>query len=329
MEKKHVIGVDVSKETLDLVFSDNEKHLKISNDEKGFKKLMWELKKTKIPMDKFLFVMEFTGHYSYPFEHFLSKKEITFAKVPAMEIKFSNGVVRGKNDKIDARQIASFGVRCPDKLRISVTDKKLNYLKGLLSLRDRLVKQRAGFKASIAEQKRFFELRDSDILLKTQAKMINQLDKEIEKVETVIKQTINEQQSMKENYQIITSVKSVGFVLGAYMLVWTKNFTCFNDARKFACYSGIAPFDHSSGKSLKKRPRVSQLANKKAKTLLSLAARIAIQHDQELKSYYQRRIESGKNKTSTLNIVSNKLVYRIFAVVKRRSEFQSNYSFAA
>ena len=56
-----------------------------------------------------------------------------------------------------------------------------------------------------------------------------------------------------------------------------------------------------------------------------MGARTAIQYDKELKEFYKRRVASGKSKTSSLNIVRNKIIYRMFAVVKRGTPFIKNY----
>jgi transposase len=106
----------------------------------------------------------------------------------------------------------------------------------------------------------------------------------------------------------------------------TKNFTAFKDGRKFSCYCGSAPFDHSSGKSIRKKTRVSHLADKRMKTLLTLGARTAIQHDKELKAFYERRLLMGKSKNSTINIVRNKIILRMFAVINRQTPFVKQYS---
>jgi transposase len=111
--------------------------------------------------------------------------------------------------------------------------------------------------------------------------------------------------------------------------VVTDCFTGFTDSRKFACYAGIAPFEKQSGTSLKTKARVSHYANKKIKSLLNLSASSAILAVPELKAYNQRRVESGKSKMSTLNIVRNKIVHRIFAVVKRGTPYVSLYKHAA
>ena len=77
------------------------------------------------------------------------------------------------------------------------------------------------------------------------------------------------------------------------------------------------------------KPRVSHLADKQMKTLLDLSAKSAIQYDKELKEYYLKRTQNGKSKMSTINVVRNKILYRMFAVVKRQTPFTESYSQAA
>ena len=55
----------------------------------------------------------------------------------------------------------------------------------------------------------------------------------------------------------------------------------------------------------------------------------AIKINGEYKQYYKRRQELGKNNMSSLNIIRNKLVARIFAVVKRQSPYVDLQKFAA
>jgi hypothetical protein len=65
------------------------------------------------------------------------------------------------------------------------------------------------------------------------------------------------------------------------------------------------------------------------KTLLDLSAKSAIQYDKELREYYLKRIQNGKSKMSTINVVRNKILYQMFAVVKRQTPFIEHYSQAA
>lgn len=132
--------------------------------------------------------------------------------------------------------------------------------------------------------------------------------------------------NVKQNFSLLTTIKGVGDVIATATIVKTKNFTAFKNGRKFCCYCGSAPFDHSSGKSIRKKTRISHLADKTMKTLLTMGARTAIQHDKELKAFYERRLAMGKSKNSTINIVRNKIILRMFAVINRQTPFIQQYS---
>jgi transposase len=67
--------------------------------------------------DQVLICFEYTGLYSFPLAEFLSKRQIKFSMVAALEIKRSLGIVRGKNDKIDARRIAEYAYLRKDNLK--------------------------------------------------------------------------------------------------------------------------------------------------------------------------------------------------------------------
>jgi len=163
------------------------------------------------------------------------------------------------------------------------------------------------------------------LLLKTQEKLVRELSYSIAKVEDEIIKLINSDSEVKRVYKLITSIKGIEPIVAANLIVITQCFTTFENSRKLACYCGVAPFEKQSGSSLKSKNRVSHYANKKMKALLNLAASSAIQSNLELKTYYTRRIENGKSRMSTLNIIRNKLLHRIFAVVKRGTPYVEIY----
>ena len=160
-------------------------------------------------------------------------------------------------------------------------------------------------------------------------KLIKTLNDQVEKVESEIKQLIKEDEQLKKLYELVTSVKGVGLIIGVSFIVYTNGFTSFDNWRKFASYSGIAPFEYSSGTSIKGKNKISPLANKRMKGLLSNAACCAIQHSKEMKEYYESRISKGKSKMATQNIIRNKIVSRVFAVVKRQTPYVEILKYAA
>ena len=118
-----------------------------------------------------------------------------------------------------------------------------------------------------------------------------------------------------------SSVTGVGRITALYLMTATDLFTKCRNPKQLASYCGVVPFQYTSGKSIKKQPRVHFMANKKLKSLLHLCALSAARYDQGLKLYFERKVEQGKNPMLVLNNVRNKLVHRIYAVVKRDSPY--------
>jgi transposase len=326
MKLQHIIGADLSKESIDLACHQLQTHLKITNSASGFRQLLKWLKQQKISYSDIMIVMEHTGLYSYHMENFLHKHQIRFTKVSALAIKRSLGLIRGKNDKLDAERIARYGFEKRDQLQSEKPmDKGFQRLQMLHSTRERLTKHRSSLICALKEYR--IVLSPVDPIMRSHEKLIEELSVQIKLIEEQIKQCIQTAApSVNRNYKLLTGITSVGPVIAIATILKTKNFTAFKDGRKFSCYCGSAPFDHSSGKSIRKKTRVSHLADKRMKTLLTLGARTAIQHDKELKIFYERRLLMGKSKNSTINIVRNKIILRMFAVINRQTPFVKQYS---
>ena len=279
------IGIDISKLTFDVRIHSSQVYHQFENSIKGFEKLLkWTYKNSSFSKENILFVFEHTGLYSHQLSVFLTQKEIAYSLVPGLEIKRSLGIVRGKDDKVDATKIALYGYRLRDEISTyKLPENQLISLKRLLSLRERLVKQRAGFKSSLKEQKRVLISKENLILLRTQERMIHYLSKQIKDVEKEMKFIIAGDDNLKQQFKLITSITGVGSQTALFIIAYTHGFSRFDNSRKFASYCGIAPFPNSSGTSIRGKTKVSNLANKKIKSLLDLSAKSAIQHNYEMK----------------------------------------------
>lgn len=331
MKIKDTVGIDMSKLSFDARIHSNQVESKFDNDKKGYKKLIdWAFNNSETSKGNIIFVFEHTGLYSHGLSVYLSSKDIPFLIVPGLEIKQSIGMTRGKNDKADAKNIAKYAYRMRDEITPTVlSSEEEQCLKRLLSLRQRLVKQRAGFKNSLKEQKRVLSKKDNKTLLSTQEKMISYLTKQIDQINDEMMDVLKKNESMLKNYELITSINGIGGQTALFVIAYTANFTKFKNHRKFASYCGIAPFENQSGTSIIGKTKVSNLANKKIKSLLDLCAKTSIQHNTEMRSYYEKRIEKGKNKMSTVNIIRNKLVARMFAVVNRNEPYVDTMKYIA
>jgi len=319
------IGCDISKSFFDVSHLEDGPAIylgRFDNDIKGYLTLIKSLRKvTNISIDKWVICFENTGCYSKPLLKWLHTYGINCIEENPLRISRSLGLRRGKSDKIDSLDICRYLIEKQDILALTQPlDLTITKLKKFLSRRDFLVRQRSALKVSLKEQKGFIdselynELKDDNDLL------IAEYDRQIKELESKIDTTVLQDKAIAKSYKLIRSVIGIGRITGAYLIATTNNFESFTCSRKYASYCGIAPFPRSSGKKIG-RNKVSHMANKKIKSLLSNCILLSIRHDPQLASYYQRKLEEGKETGIVLNAVKNKIIQRVFAVVKRQTPY--------
>ena len=326
-KQKECVGIDVSKKTLDAHLHLGKSHSRFTNDLAGITELLsW--------------ISERTGSYSICFEHCgvyaitlssaLAEQGVEFYVVSGLAVKRSMGIKRGKTDKLDAKALARYAYLHQQELKpYELSEEAVSSLKALLAHREHLVKQ------CTAEKIRKGELvphlpEDIQTMCKEQIEaIILLLTEQVKSIDKEIRQLIKQNQQLNDTYNHLTSIKGVGPVLAASMIVLTNNFRNFDCWRKFASYAGVAPFDYSSGTSIKGRTKISHLANKRIKATLSQAAASAMVHNTEMRLYFNRKLMEGKPKMLILNNIKNKLIARMFAVAKRKTPYVDVTKFAA
>lgn len=332
MEKKWFIGIDVSKGWHDIAVINEQNpgeyvvEMRIDNTIQGFGEFNKQLTKSSVDLKESVVCMEHTGTHSLLFIAWLQQKEVTTVVEPALQIQKSLGMQRGKNDSIDARRISQYAYTQRHKLKeYELPSKDLLKVKQLLTYRDQLVKTRTMYKNSIQSHRQYDQLTDNKSVVNEIDDLIRMFDEKVKKVEKQITEIINNDEALKKNHKLASSVKGVGLVISAMMLVTTQNFTAFTDARKYSCYTGLVPYEHTSGTSIKGKSRTSHLANKRLRAYFNNGANSACTHDPEIRDYYQRKRDQGKEHKLVMNVIANKLVSRVFAVVNRQSEYVSLY----
>lgn len=330
MKLKEFIGIDVSKEHIDVFVYSSKAHAKFANNEIGFNKMMqWTEDHLSCATAEILFAFEHAGLYSLPLSLFLDENRHKFTIIPGLELKRSRGIVRGKADDIDAKAIAEYAYEKRERIRLyEMPGEILLKLKRLLSYRERLVKERTAYKGRLKEFKAFLDEEENAVILNSHLEVLSTLDKEIKRIGDELERLLKEDEKLLKQYDLINSIKGIGPQTALMMIVLTNGFTKFDTWRKFASYSGTAPFPNESG-LFKGKTKTSPLANKRIKALLSCCASSAKQYNPEMKMYYQRRVVEGKNEMSTLNIIRNKLIARAFAVVKRDTPYVDTLGFAS
>jgi transposase len=329
-EQKYFIGVDVSKNTLDftLVISGKvQKHTQIGNTEKAIKAMLkkWE-KEYEIEWENCLLCMEHTGIYCYRLLNCVENSSMEVCLESSYTIQRSQGLQRGKNDKIDSERIAMYAWKHREKLRRYQVPKRVLFdLKHLVGQRRVLIKARKQIYNYVKETGEFVPRDLKKQLNKNCSKSLKALTTEIKALEKSILNLIQSDSEIKHLYDIVTSVDGIGQVTAALLLVTTNGFTRITEGKKYACYAGVVPFENSSGTSVRGKTRVSYMANKEVKTALHLAALSATRSKGDLGIYFRRKVLSGKNKMSVLNAIRNKIVLRVFACVRDNRLYEKTY----
>jgi transposase len=315
------VGVDISKDTLDAAIYPAKDakldFLHFDNTQKGLQEMMSWIRKRGIKPKEMVICAEYTGVYSNALIAFTEKKGIALSLNSPLDIKRSMGIARGKNDKVDAGRIADYAYTHKDKLKIykkpSETILKLQYL---LTERRQYMKQRTSLLNIHGELGKYETVAGR----KRNETAIKGIEKLIKANEEQMQSIITSDPEVNRNYELVKSVKGIGLINAISTVVYTNNFKSFETPRQYACYIGVAPFDHTSGTSVKGRTQVSKICRTQQKAELSMAARCAIIHDPGLRKYYLRKMkEKGGGRGMhglVLNAVKFKLILRMFAVVR-------------
>lgn len=314
------VGIDVSKATLDFSVVQGGKqtvHLRIENKPKAIGKLLKVLaKEYSQNLAQAVFCMEYTGIYNNHLLQVLREQKLDVWMESAVQIKRSMGLQRGKNDRVDARRIAMYAYRNRDEMKLwKPAREQVQKLKQLFGIRKRLLKTKGCLKKPLGELS-FLPPEQQKILKSSCRHTLRAIEKDIEGVDRQIDQAIREDEHLQHIFKLATSVKGIGRISAIQMMVATNEFKSITEAKKFACFAGVAPFEHTSGTSVRGKTRVSNMADKSIKSSLHMAALAAIREKGELQDYFLRKVEQGKNKMSVLNAVRNKLIHRVFACVR-------------
>ena len=329
--KKLFIGIDFAKEKFDAAIikacglreTGNREYGVFKNDRKGFQQFMKWVRTHAVDTleEEWLFCGEDTGTCSTGLSKWLYGKGLDIWIETPYTIRHSSGIQRAKTDKADSSMIAEYAWRHQDKaLLYEPLSESLSTLREIFLYRHKLVQQRVAMDIR-KQDKEHSELSKAMNFIKRKSDhIIEEIDKAIKECDKMIDRTIEEDEELKENYTIITSVKGIACQNAACLLIFTNNFKRFDlDPRKIACYYGVAPFGRQSGTSVHSPARTSHFANKMIKALLAQAAQCARIYNPEIKEYYNRLIKRGKKPLVALNNVKNKLIRIIVALVRNKT----------
>lgn len=330
MELTYYIGCDVSKNELDFaIYRGNAFafHREIENNSKSIDTFFQELKQLPdFDLASTVVCMEHTGIYNNPLLEYLYKKQANICLESALQIKNSQGNLRGKNDKIDAIRIAEYAYTFRAKIKLWKPKREvIQQLARFSSDRTRLITAQKMLQTPLNESKIFSSSKLHKASNKLFSNTLKSIKKDLEKIDVAIKEVIKSDEELSRLFGIITSVEGIGEVTAVGIIVTTNEFKDINDSKKYACYAGVAPFVRESG-IFRGKGRVSPLANKVMKSLLHMASLSAIRYNETIRAYYERKVAEGKSKMSVLNAVRNKLIHCIFACVNQNRKYEKTYT---
>ena len=322
--KKTIIGIDISAKTLDLcIKKENSKEfIQLENTVKAIKKY---LKGYEKEAENIIISMENTGKYNWNLYEVLEAMTFTVFVIHPFHLKKSLGLIRGKNDKIDAERISLFTEKNKDELvQWTPCSNELKQIRIIASERKSMIKSRS----KLLQQLKEYQLMKTGKLKTKLANMckkkIDLLSKQIKELDQLMEEVIEQNQQLNKQIDRMRSIPGVGKVLSCAILAKTEGFKLYNEPRKLACCAGVVPFNYQSGTSINSRFKVSHLADKSLKTLLHMAAMRAVRLNCDLKIYYERKVAEGKNKMSVLNAVRNKIIHIIFSLIKNETFYKNN-----
>jgi len=308
-------GIDISKDVFD-VMNSNGNYFQFENDHIGFKKFV------KLLSQKSHCVMEATGYYHYKLAYYLVENNIKVSVENPLSVKrfIQMRLSKIKTDKSDAKMICLYAQNVDLKLWEGQTKNQIECLQitRLLSL---YFKQTTALKNKIHGEDVLGN--PSSLVVRSLKRSLKHKQKEIKALEEKLIEIVK-----LDHQELLTRLQSIpglGRKTSIMLIVLTNGFERFTSASELCSYSGLTPIIRQSGTSVKGRPRISKMGNKKLRNLLFMCSFTACKNNKACKALYDRIVAKGKSKKLALIAVCNKLLKQAFAIAKSGLIYDETY----
>lgn len=304
-----IIGIDVSKDRLDVHVRPTGRKLSYSRDAAGIEALIGELD----GLAPQLIALEATGGFEEVVVASLGAAGLPVVTVnPAQVRLFADAIgQRAKTDPIDAGVIAHFAETTKPQVR-PLLDAATQALSDLVTRRRQIIQM------IVAEGQR--EKRASGRARKSIQRLLKALRAELSDLDAEISDTVRGSPLWREQEDLLSSVPGVGPITARAMLAELPELGSL-DRRKIAALVGLAPFTRQSGKWRGK----SSIGGGRAsvRTALFMAAMTAMRRNPVLRAFHQRLRAAGKPKMVALIAVARKLLTILNAILRDRTRWQT------
>lgn len=322
----HYIGIDVSKDTLDLYHEISGKgfHCVIANKKASIEGFC-ETLGTKYPEQSVQFVLEATGTYSDVVIHTLTGQNLAFSVISPEK---SRGFMNSENltnitDKQCAKMLCKFGSQKKPPTYQMPTEAEM-HLKQLISTLDDLKKDLRRIENQQHAQLQLVNC--SPQIVAIREAQISETKKHIQSIEAEINKL--SQANFEAMITNIETIACVGKTTATAIVIATQGLQNCDSAKSLAKFIGLCPNQGDSGTSVRKQSHIPKSGITSIKNLLFNCARSALRCNPLLKAFFDKLVKNGKNGKVALTAVMHKLVRIIFGVAKSGIEYDPNFSFA-
>lgn len=307
------IGIDVSKQTLDVATLPNKSPQTFTNDQAGFGQLLKSLPKS----GTCLITIEATGGYQRPVVAELIAAGHQVAVVNPKQVRdFAKAFgIKAKTDRIDALVIARFGQHVQPRTAPK-THEKQEELQQLVTRRRQLVNLRTS-------EKNRLETLTSKTVRKSVNDVIALLDQQIEAIEKQLTNLMAADDGFKGKGEILASVPGVGTVTVATLLAELPELGILN-RQEISALAGLAPFNRDSGRYHGKRSISGGRAS--IRTVLYMAAITAKRCNPVIRKFAQQLEQTGKPFKVVITACMRKLLVILNTLLKTNTHWNPNFS---
>ncbi|HET9912116.1 MAG TPA: IS110 family transposase [Anaerolineales bacterium] len=306
------VGIDVSKEWLDIVVLPSGESWRTENQEEA----ICELIKTLEPLMPERIVVEATGGYEQMLVVQLYLAGLPLCRVNPKRTRYfarSLGQI-AKTDKLDGKVLALFGERVKPPLTRLPSEKE-QVLSALITRREQisnfLVSERN--RLHTAPKNLHASLNEHITWLKNQLK---QLERDID-------QFVNNDPDFKEKSELLVEVQGVGKKTAAKLIADVPELgDC--DRKQIAALVGVAPYSRDSGR--KRGQRFISGGRPDVRSILYMATLTATRCNPVIRKMYQRLLKVGKKKKVALVACMRKLLTILNAILRDRSHWNLAFS---
>ncbi|MFZ1108922.1 MAG: IS110 family transposase [Rhodomicrobium sp.] len=306
----HIVAFDVGKESLAVHILPGDERLSIANKPKEIRKLLMAQirRNANLNLGPLLVVCEATGGYERRLLEICVELEIAAHKAHGSRVRhFAKDLgLIAKNDPIDARVLALFGLKT-DSLRLYTSPTP--ELEALIDLRARRDQIQAML---LAETNRLEHVRHESVTksLKEHSEVLRQA---LAVLETTIAAHIQASKELARKADLMRTLKSIGPGTATVLLAYMPELGAFSRAGA-ASMAGVAPFDDESGKT--RLPRHIEAGRAAVRRALYMAALTAIRHNPIMKSFAEKLRQKGKPAKAVITAVMRKLIVTLNAMLR-------------